>query len=134
MTGVFFASQNTFILRGKTTFAYPFIQFFLGQCLRGGEMFLIFLPIFFILSPNEFQEVYVFRMLVYRLSLNYVFRTAPSIILFKLLFNLHAFHLRITTVNLFPIYHTVGTYLVIIGFLRSKLLIGIRNCASFFNC
>lgn len=41
----------------KTTFAYPFIQFFLGQCLRGGEMFLIFLPIFFILSPNEFQEV-----------------------------------------------------------------------------
>lgn len=46
MTGVFFASQNTFILRGKTTFAYPFIQFFLGQCLRGGEMFLIFLPIF----------------------------------------------------------------------------------------
>ena len=62
------------------------------------------------------------------------FPTAPSIILFKLLFNLHAFHLRITTVNLFPIYHTVGTYLVIIGFLRSKLLIGIRNCASFFNC
>lgn len=59
------------------------------------------------------------------------FPTAPSIILFKLLFNLHAFHLRITTVNLFPIYHTVGTYLVIIGFLRSKLLIGIRNCASF---
>ena len=59
MTVVFFASQNTFILRGKTTFAYPFIQFFLGQCLRGGEMFLIFLPIFFILSPNEFQEVYV---------------------------------------------------------------------------
>ncbi|RJW24027.1 hypothetical protein DXB17_18995 [Ruminococcus sp. OM02-16LB] len=57
MTGVFFASQNTFILRGKTTFAYPFIQFFLGQCLRGGEMFLILLPIFFILSPNEFQEV-----------------------------------------------------------------------------
>ena len=42
------------ILCGKTTFAYPFIQFFLGQCLRGGEMFLIFLPIFFILSPNEF--------------------------------------------------------------------------------
>lgn len=61
MTGVFFASQNTFILRGKTTFAYPFIQFFLGQCLRGGEMFLIFLPIFFILSPNEFQEVYIMK-------------------------------------------------------------------------
>ena len=29
------------------------------------------------------------------------FPTAPSIILFKLLFNLHAFHLRITTVNHF---------------------------------
>ena len=62
MTGVFFASQNTFILRGKTTFAYPFIQFFLGQCLRGGEMFLIFLPIFLILSPNEFQELYVYEV------------------------------------------------------------------------
>ena len=38
---------------------------------------LNFSSYFFILSPNEFQEVYVFKMLVYRLSLNYVFRTAP---------------------------------------------------------
>ena len=94
MTGVFFASQNTFILRGKTTFAYPFIQFFLGQCLRGGEMFLIFLPIFFILSPNEFQEVYVFRMLVYRLSLNYVFRTAPFFLFLQMFFVIHIYKKR----------------------------------------
>ena len=31
------------ILCGKTTFAYPFIQFFLKQCLCGGEMLFIFL-------------------------------------------------------------------------------------------
>ena len=30
------------ILCGKTTFAYLFIQFFLKQCLCGGEMFFIF--------------------------------------------------------------------------------------------
>ena len=52
-----FCISKYFYSPRKTTFAYPFIQFFLGQCLRGGEMFLIFLPIFFILSPNEFQEV-----------------------------------------------------------------------------
>lgn len=52
-------------------------------------MFLIFLPIFFILSPNEFQEVYVFRMLVYRLSLNYVFRTAPFFLFLQMFFVIH---------------------------------------------
>ena len=31
------------ILCGKTTFAYLFIQFFLKQCLCGGEMLFIFL-------------------------------------------------------------------------------------------
>ena len=111
-----------------------FRNYFLHIKRRGCRLIWLSLAIFFSFFDKKLGEG-VNRYESHPPSLRTIyFPTAPSIILFKLLFNLHAFHLRITTVNLFPIYHTVGTYLVIIGFLRSKLLIGIRNCASFFNC